>query len=205
MDVDVVHPLVVELLLHVRDGGVVSRDPVDARVLQPPLLHQLAAHLHNQRHELERRERQEMDFYNGENESFTVVGQERDRKDYFFPPRTSFCCFVTNEIGTDPAVLCRRTVVQPHSKRDSRRWLLLEGFPHQPRDAFPPRPFVLRRAGVIFRLTFNISDVKFFFLQSTWDFVSFAYLCACFSSPAQVWVSADLLLWSLLFLPAGYA
>lgn len=27
------------------------------------------------------------------------------------------------------------------------------------------------------------------------------YLCACFSSPAPVWVSADWVLWSLLFLP----
>lgn len=52
MDVDVVHALVVELLLHVGDGGVVPRDPVDARVLQPPLLHQFAADFHNQRNKL---------------------------------------------------------------------------------------------------------------------------------------------------------
>lgn len=52
VDVDVVHALVVELFLHVGDGGVVSRDSVDARVLQPPLLHQFAADLHDQRHKL---------------------------------------------------------------------------------------------------------------------------------------------------------
>lgn len=33
----------------------------------------------------------------------------------------------------------------------------------------------------------------------------FSYLCACSSSPAQVWVSVDLLLWSLLYLPAASA
>lgn len=53
LDIDVIHALVIELLLHVGDGSVVSRDPVDACVLQPPLLHQLTAHLHNQRHKLE--------------------------------------------------------------------------------------------------------------------------------------------------------
>lgn len=57
LDIDVVHALVIELLLHVGDRGVVSWDSVDARVLQPPLLHQLTAHLHDQRHKLEYRER----------------------------------------------------------------------------------------------------------------------------------------------------
>lgn len=53
------------------------------------------------------------------------------------------CCF------TDLVGLCRRTVVQPHSKCDSRRRLLLERFPHQPWDALPPSHFILGRAGVI--------------------------------------------------------
>lgn len=53
LDVDVVHALVVELVLHAGDGGVVPGDAVDARVLQPPLLHQLTADLHDQRHKLE--------------------------------------------------------------------------------------------------------------------------------------------------------
>lgn len=53
VDVDVVHALVVELFLHVGDGGVVPGDSVDARVLQTPLLHQLTADLHDQRHKLE--------------------------------------------------------------------------------------------------------------------------------------------------------
>lgn len=35
--------------------------------------------------------------------------------------------------------------------------------------------------------------------------VCFSYLCACSSSPAPVWVSVDLLLWSLLSLPAACA
>lgn len=45
--------------------------------------------------------------------------------------------------------LCRGTVVQPHSERDSGGRLPLEGFPHQPRDALPPCPFVLGGAGVV--------------------------------------------------------
>lgn len=53
LDIDVVHALVIELLLHVGDGSVVSRDSVDACVLQPTLLHQLTADLHNQRHKLQ--------------------------------------------------------------------------------------------------------------------------------------------------------
>lgn len=60
VDIDVVHALVVELLLHVGDGSVVSWDSVDARVLQPPLFHQLTTDLHNQRHKLEDREEQRM-------------------------------------------------------------------------------------------------------------------------------------------------
>lgn len=56
MDIDVIHALVVKLLLHVGDGGVVSRDSVDASVLQAPLLDQLTADLHDQRHKLQPRE-----------------------------------------------------------------------------------------------------------------------------------------------------
>lgn len=58
LHVDVAHALVVQLLLHVGDGGVVSWDAVDAGVLQPPLLHQLTAHLHDQGHKLRSREEQ---------------------------------------------------------------------------------------------------------------------------------------------------
>ena len=53
LDVDVVHSLVVELLLHVGDGGVVPRDAVDPCVLQTPILHQLTAHLHDQGNKLQ--------------------------------------------------------------------------------------------------------------------------------------------------------
>ena len=53
LDIDVVHALVIELLLHVGDGCVVSRDSVDACILQPSVLHQLTTNLHNQGHELE--------------------------------------------------------------------------------------------------------------------------------------------------------
>lgn len=60
LDIDVVHALVIELLLHVGDGSVVSRDSVDACVLQPPLLHQLTADLHNQRHKLDNRDKNNM-------------------------------------------------------------------------------------------------------------------------------------------------
>lgn len=53
LDVDVIQAFVVQLLLHAGDGSVVAWYAVDARVLQPSLLHQLAAHLHDQRHELQ--------------------------------------------------------------------------------------------------------------------------------------------------------
>ncbi len=53
LDIDVVHALVIELLLHVGDCSVVSWDSVDACVLQPPLLHQLTTDLHNQGHKLQ--------------------------------------------------------------------------------------------------------------------------------------------------------
>lgn len=69
VDVDVAHALVVELLLHVGDGGVVSRDSVDAGVLQAPLLHQLTADLHDQRHKLETEE-----------QLVTLTGQRRTRR-----------------------------------------------------------------------------------------------------------------------------
>lgn len=49
LDVDVIHAFAVELLLHVGDGSVVPRDPVDSCVLQTSLLHNLAAHLHDER------------------------------------------------------------------------------------------------------------------------------------------------------------
>lgn len=49
LDVDVIHAFAVELLLHAGDGSVVPRDPVDSCVLQASLLHNLAAHLHNER------------------------------------------------------------------------------------------------------------------------------------------------------------
>lgn len=54
-----------------------------------------------------------------------------------------------NKTSPNLVGLCRRTVVQSHSKRDSRRWLLLESFPHQSWDALSPCPFILGRAGVI--------------------------------------------------------
>lgn len=57
LDIDVAHALVIELLLHVGDGSIIPGDPVDARVLQPSLLHQLTANLHDQRHKLEGREK----------------------------------------------------------------------------------------------------------------------------------------------------
>lgn len=63
LDIDVIHALVVELLLHVGDGSVVPGDSVDARVLQAPLLHQLTADLHNQRHKLQRAEADRMFRY----------------------------------------------------------------------------------------------------------------------------------------------
>ncbi len=59
-----------------------------------------------------------------------------------------FGTFMADPVSTDLVVLCRRTVVQPDSECDSRRRLLLERFPHQPRDALPPSPFILGRACV---------------------------------------------------------
>lgn len=108
------------------------------------------------------------------------------------------------EITSDLVVLCRRTVVQFHSKCDSRGRLLLERFPHQPRDALPPCPFVLGRAGVVLSVT--CLPLCYLIVYQKCDTICFSsYLCACFSSPAQIWVSADWLLWSLLCLPAACA
>lgn len=54
-----------------------------------------------------------------------------------------------SHVTSDLVVVRWRTVVQPHAERDPRRRLLLEGFPHEPGDSLPPRPFVLGGAGVI--------------------------------------------------------
>lgn len=59
--------------------------------------------------------------------------------------------FIANELSTDLVGLCRRTVVQSHSKCDSNRRLLLKRFPHQPWDTLSPSTFILGRAGVICR------------------------------------------------------
>lgn len=58
LDVDVSHAFSVELLLHAGDGSVVSRDPVDPRVLQSTFLHHIAAHLHDERHKLHRAQKE---------------------------------------------------------------------------------------------------------------------------------------------------
>lgn len=68
LDVDVSHAFSVELLLHAGDGSIVSRDPVDPRVLQSTLLHHLAAHLHDERHKLHRAQ-QEGDITNISNKN----------------------------------------------------------------------------------------------------------------------------------------
>lgn len=52
-DIDITHALVIELLLHVGDGSVVSGNSVDACIFQTPVFYQLATNLHNQGHILE--------------------------------------------------------------------------------------------------------------------------------------------------------
>lgn len=47
MDINVFHALAVEFLLHIGDGSIIPRDPIDSRVLQPSLFHQLTTDLHN--------------------------------------------------------------------------------------------------------------------------------------------------------------
>lgn len=114
----------------------------------------------------------------------------------------SFCTHVFTVLGVlrdqlsaDLVVLRRRTVVQPHSKRDSCWRLLLKRFPHQSRDALPPCPFILGRAGVICMHSATVKTIQllvFFLTNAKKGVVCFSYLCACSSSPAPVWVSVDL-------------
>lgn len=53
MDINVIHALAVEFLLHIGDGSIVPWDPIDARVFKPSLFHQLTTDLHNHRHKLD--------------------------------------------------------------------------------------------------------------------------------------------------------
>lgn len=53
LDVNVSNAFGVELLLHVGDGGVVSGNSVDPRVLQASVLHHMTTHLHDQGNKLE--------------------------------------------------------------------------------------------------------------------------------------------------------
>lgn len=67
LDVDVIHAFAVELLLHAGDGSVVPRDPVDSCVLQTSLLHNLAAHLHDERnilHKLHKKTKKKINIMN---------------------------------------------------------------------------------------------------------------------------------------------
>lgn len=67
LDVDVIHAFAVELLLHAGDGSVVPRDPVDSCVLQTSLLHNLAAHLHDERnilHKLHKKKKKKINIVN---------------------------------------------------------------------------------------------------------------------------------------------
>lgn len=57
LDVDVSHAFAVEFLLHAGDGSIVSRNPVDSSVLQTSLLHNLTAHLHDERNKLQQEDR----------------------------------------------------------------------------------------------------------------------------------------------------
>ena len=125
LDIDITHALVIELLLHVGDGSIVSRDSVDPRVLQPPLLHQLTADLHNKRHKLQDKRREEKVW----KREYKLMRQ------LFLMLRVQmYSIFISSYrmdgISRDLVGLCRRTVIQPHSKCDSRRWLLLKRFPH---------------------------------------------------------------------------
>lgn len=51
----------------------------------------------------------------------------------------------------------------------------------------------------------KLLNAWFFLMNAKKGVVCFSYLCACSSSPAPVWVSVDLFLWSLLSLPAACA
>lgn len=52
LNINVSHALVIELLLHDGDGGVIAWYSVNARVFQPTFLYQLTAHFHYQRNKL---------------------------------------------------------------------------------------------------------------------------------------------------------
>lgn len=107
--------------------------------------------------------------------------------------------------------LCRRTVIQSDSKCDSRRRFPLKGFPHEPRKALSPRPFVFGRAGVVWMhsgyhediLHLNLFQLQTLYIMQYILLVSHPHLCACSSSPAQVWGIVDSLLWTLLYLLAA--
>lgn len=73
LDVDVIHAFAVELLLHVGDGSVVPRDPVDSCVLQTSLLHNFAAHLHNERNILHKLHKKKKEKKNQHHEPYRSV------------------------------------------------------------------------------------------------------------------------------------
>lgn len=176
LDVDVIHAFAVELLLHAGDGSVVPRDPVDSCVLQASLLHNLAAHLHNERnilHKLHKKKKknQQHEPYRSMTphtvSSSEWVIQSGCKDAFYLSWRNTFHLHLNDNEPifkktkqkkpvetqqTHLVTLCRWTIIKSDTKSDASWSLFLKWLPYDPWNGNFPSTSVPWWTGLIWQV-----------------------------------------------------
>lgn len=175
LDVDVIHAFAVELLLHAGDGSVVPRDPVDSCVLQASLLHNLAAHLHNERnilHKLHKKKKKINSMNHIDQWHHTLLAPVNewfkvDVKMHFICLEETHFIFIWMIMSpslkkqkkkpvetqqTHLVTLCRWTIIKSDTKSDASWSLFLKWLPYDPWNGNFPSTSVPWWTGLIWQV-----------------------------------------------------